>query len=92
MHQFVFVVQTTPDPAHWLEWRKNFHKSKAEGYYGKTLGNLETAARDGVVPVAELRFLLRDGELSPRPPEEVLVQELGFKPLYDLKAGKALAR
>lgn len=28
---YVFIDQSAMSPAQWIEWRKQFHKSKAEG-------------------------------------------------------------
>ena len=87
---YVFVVQANQDAKKWLEWRKQFHKSKADGFYGNTLSRLEKAGANGVVPSSELRFLVLDGDLSVIPPEDYLVNTLKFRPKYDLKADKAL--
>jgi hypothetical protein len=41
---------------------------------------------------AELRFIQKNGELTAKSPEAVLVQELKFAPIYDLNQGKKLTR
>jgi hypothetical protein len=85
---YAFVVQSSQDAKQWLAWRKNFHKSKADGYYGETLARLEKAASQGVTPAAELRFVLTDGELGLTPPEDFLIKTLKFAPKFDLKTGQ----
>lgn len=89
---YAFVVQSSQDPKQWLAWRKNFHKSKADGYYGETLGRLEKAAAQGVTPAAELRFVLTDGELGLTPTEDTLIKTLKFAPKFDLKTGQPAAK
>lgn len=76
--------------AHWLEWRKLFHKSKAEPQYSQARAELEKAATDGVTVAAELRFIERNGDLQLKKPEEILLNQLKVKPIYDLKHGKVV--
>ncbi len=89
---YVFVVQANQDAKKWLEWRKQFHKSKTDGFYGDTMARLEKAAAGGVVPSSELRFLVLDGDLSVAAPEDYLLKTLKFPPKYDLKTDKPLGR
>lgn len=87
---YVFVEQPALAPQQWLAWRRQFHKSKTEGEYGETGKQLEQAVKDGVVCAGELRFIVKDGQLAPQPPEQAILS--AFPPLYDLKQGKRPAR
>lgn len=89
---YVFVDQSRLNPKQWIDWRQQFHKNKVEGQYAKARTKLENALQAGVGVGGELRFLMRDGELLARAPEEVLRVDLKFTPLYDLKEGKRLAQ
>lgn len=90
---YVFVDQSSMTPSQWLEWRKQFHKSKAEGEYGAAKGRLEKAVSDGMKVSGELRFILRNGELDgSRTPEDTLRRDLSFAPRYDLKLGTVLSK
>lgn len=89
---FVFVDRSHADPAQWMQWRQQFHKSKAEPQYSKAKTNLNQAAQHGFPVEAELRFMEVNGELSMRKPEEFLVGDLKFQPIYDLKQGKTVSR
>lgn len=90
---YVFVDFSAMTPKQWIEWRKQFHKNKAEGEYGATRDRLEKAAGEGVKAGGELRFIMRDGELTGgKTPEAVLSQDLVFPPGYDLKLGAKLPR
>ena len=70
----------------------NSTKSKVEPQYGAAKTSLEQAAKDGFPVDAELRFMEFNGELSLKKPEEILMGDLKFQPVYDLKQGKAIAR
>lgn len=85
---YIFVDRSEADSAQWLEWRKQFHKSKTDPQYGAARSVLEEAARNGFPVGAELRFIVVDNELELKKPEEVLVGSLKVQPLYDLKQGK----
>lgn len=50
------------------------------------------AASEGHPASGVLRFLLVNGELSPRPLEEIRTSGRFARPVYDLDAGRALAR
>jgi hypothetical protein len=90
---YVFVDGSHTDVAQWMQWRQQFHgRSKTEPLYGAAKTGLEQAAQNGFPVVAELRFLEVNGELSLKRPEEILMGELKFQPLYDLKQGKAISR
>jgi hypothetical protein len=90
---YVFLDQSAMTPKQWIEWRKQFHKSKAEGEYGATRDRLEKAVAEGMRVGGELRFIMENGELAPgKSPEAALLTELSFAPSYDLKQGKKLSR
>jgi hypothetical protein len=89
---YYLFVDRSDDPKQWLQWRWQFHKSKAEPEYGATQKRLERAAADGMTVGSELRFVAVDGELSPGSPEKLLQDENKLAPLYDLVAGKKLGR
>jgi hypothetical protein len=89
---YVFVDRSQANSAQWMEWRKQFHKSKTDPQYGAVKTILDEATRNGFAVSAELRFVVADGELVLKRPEDVLIQELKFQPLYDLKQGKPIAR
>lgn len=90
---YVFVDFSAMTPKQWIDWRKQFHKNKAEGEYGATRDRLEKAASEGMKAGGELRFIMRDGELTGgKTPEAVLSQDLAFPPGYDLKLGAKLSR
>jgi len=90
---YVFVDRSHHDMAQWMQWRQQFHgRSKAEPQYAAAKSGLEQAAQNGFPVNAELRFLEVNGELSLKKPEEFLMGELKFQPVYDLKQGKAVSR
>ena len=90
---YVFVDRSHADIAQWMQWRQKFHgKSKTEPQYGAAKFSLEQPAQNGFPVEAELRFMEINGDLSLKKPEEVMVGELKFQPIYDLKQGKAVAR
>lgn len=89
---YVFVDRSQAGVAQWMQWRQQFHKSKVEPQYGAAKNSLEQAAKNGFPVDAELRFIEFNGELSLGKPEEILMDELKFQPVYDLKQGKAFAR
>jgi len=89
---YVFVDRSRADSAQWIEWRKQFHKSKTDPQYGAVRTVLEEAVRNGFAVSAELRFVVIDGELELKRPEDVLINELKLQPLYDLKQGKPIVR
>ena len=89
---YVFVDRSQAPEAQWLEWRKQFHKSKADLQYGAVKAALEEAAKNGFQVNGELRFIETGGELQMEKPEAVLTGQAKFQPIYDLKEGKAVAR
>jgi len=89
---YVFVDRSRANVAQWVQWRQQFHKNKTEQQYGAAKTSLEQAAQNGFPVEAELRFMEINGDLSMKKPEEVMIGELKFQPIYDLKQGKAVAR
>lgn len=90
--QYSFVFLTSTDPKAWLAWREQFHKSKTAGHYGQTMQRLGKAAADGYPVSGDLRYLSVNGELSLKPVEESLKADTLAHAVYDLSAGRALAR
>jgi len=89
---YIFVDRSQANTTQWMEWRRQFHKSKTDSQYGAAKVSLEQAVRDGFPVDGELRFVEIEGDLLLKTPEEILIGELKFSPAYDLKAGKALAK
>jgi hypothetical protein len=88
---YVFVDRSRANSAQWLEWRKQFHKSKAEPQYGAVKNSLEQASEKGFPVAGELRFVEIDGNLQVKKPEAILLEELKLQPIYDLRQGRATA-
>jgi hypothetical protein len=89
---YVFVDRSQANLTQWIQWRQQFHKSKAEPQYAAVKAGLEKAVQDGFPVAGELRFVEINGDLSLKKPEEMVIGDLKFQPLYDLKQGKAVAR
>jgi hypothetical protein len=89
---YVFVDQSSLTPQQWLEWRRQFHKSKTEEQFGSAQAKLEQALKEGVGVSGELRFLQKDGELVPKSPEEILRVDLKYPPIYDLNQKKKISK
>jgi hypothetical protein len=88
---YIFVDRSF-NPAQWLEWRRQFHKSKAEPHYKEARSSLDQAAQKGFAVDGELRFVALNGDLLLKRPEDVLAGDLKFQPVYDLKKNQALAK
>jgi len=88
---YVFVDRSI-NSAQWLEWRRQFHKSKADPHYGAVKAGLEQAAQNGFVVDGELRFVALNGDLLLKRPEDILAGELKFQPIYDLRKNQALSK
>lgn len=88
---YIFVDRSF-NSAQWLEWRRQFHKSKAEPHYREAKTVLDQAAQNGFAVDAELRFVALNGDLLLKRPEDVLAGELKFQPIYDLKKNQALTK
>jgi len=89
---YVFIDRSQANTAQWLDWRRQFHKSKTDGQYTTARDNLEKAEKSGFPVSAELRFIDAGGELQLQKPEELLIREKKMAPLYDLGQGQALAK
>jgi hypothetical protein len=89
---YVFVDRSQANTTQWMEWRRQFHKSKTDPQYGAAKLSLDQAVQHGFPVDGELRFVEVQGNLLLKKPEEILMGELKFSPIYDLKAGKALAK
>jgi hypothetical protein len=88
---YIFVDRSL-NPTQWLEWRRQFHKTKADPHYKDAKASLDQAAGKGFAVDAELRFVALDGELLMKRPEDVLAGELKFRPIYDLKQNQPVAK
>jgi hypothetical protein len=87
---FVFVDRSQAKSAQWMEWRRKFHKSKADAQYSAVNAVLEQAEQSGFPVGAELRFIEIGGNLISKKPEDFLTRDLKARPVYDLKQGKAI--
>ena len=88
---YIFVDRSL-NSSQWLEWRRQFHKTKAEPHYKEAKASLDQAAQNGFAVDAELRFVAFNGDLLLKRPEDVLAGELKFQPIYDLKKNQALSK
>ncbi len=89
---YVFVDQSAMTPKQWIEWRRQFHKNKAEPEYADAVARLEKAILGGYPVTGELRFVSRDGRLDPTPPQELLPTALACPPRYDCETGQPLGK
>ena len=87
---WVFVVLPYESAQAWYDARRAYHGGKAEGYYGKTRGELERALSQGLNIKAELRFWIKNGETSLQAPEGVIMDRYKFQPVFDLGTGHRL--
>ena len=85
---WVFVVLPYESAQAWFDARRAYHGGKAEGYYGKTRGELERALRQGLNIKAELRFWVENGETSLQAPEGVIMSRYTFQPVFNLGTGR----
>ena len=88
---YIFVDRSI-NSAQWLEWRRQFHKTKAEPHYREAKTSLDQAAQNGFAVDGELRFVALNGDLLLKRPEDILTGELKFQPIYDLKKNQALSK
>jgi hypothetical protein len=88
---YVFVDRSF-NSAQWLEWRRQFHKTKAEPHYKEAKASLDQAAQNGFAVDGELRFVALNGDLLLKRPEDILAGDLKFQPIYDLKKNQSLAK
>ena len=84
---WVFVVLPYESAQAWYDSKRAYHGRKAEGYYGKTRGQLQHALSQGLNINAELRFWIVNGETSLQIPEDVIVSKIKFQPVFDLSKG-----
>ena len=89
---YVFVDRSQPKAGQWMEWRRVFHRSKAQEEYGAVDASLEQAAGSGFPVDAELRFIEIGGDLILKKPEDFLTGDLKMKPVCDLKGGNAAGK
>jgi hypothetical protein len=89
---YIFIDRSQANSVQWMEWRKQFHKNKAELQYSAVKADLEKAAQNGITVEAELRFVEVGGDLIVKKPEDFLMGDLKVKPIYDLKQEKAAAQ
>jgi hypothetical protein len=87
---WMFVALPYQSAQEWFQDRWTYHRSKAEGFYGKTQAGLQQAAAAGMWPKGELRYLVIDGQVSLEPPEELLTRQMSFPAVYDLAEGRKL--
>lgn len=82
---YVFVNQSGVSPSRWIQWRRFFFKSTTEEQYAPVKARLNQALKEGFGVGAELSFIVVDGKTPKKSPEEILLHDLKFKPLYDLR-------
>jgi hypothetical protein len=87
---WVFVVLPHESAQAWFDARRAYHGRKAEGYYGKTKSELETAFSQGIKIKAELRFLIEKGDTCLQAAEDLIMIRYKFQPVFDLNAGRRL--
>ena len=87
---WVFVVLPHERAQEWFDARRAYHGRKAEDYYGKTQGELESALSQGLKIKAELRFFIEKGDISLESPEEAIMNRYKFQPVFDLREGRWL--
>jgi hypothetical protein len=89
---YVFVDQSALTPQQWIDWRQQFHKSKADQEFSQAKGKLEHALQESVCVAGELRFILVGGDVQTKPMEQVLRDDLKFPAIYDLSQQKKLSK
>ncbi|MFZ5449811.1 MAG: hypothetical protein ACOZFS_14370 [Thermodesulfobacteriota bacterium] len=89
---YVFIDQSALTPQQWIEWREKFHKSKAGEQFATAKSKLEQACTAGCGVGAELRFVQENGELAAKSPEEILLLDLKFAPIYDLNQQQKVSK
>jgi hypothetical protein len=87
---WVFVVLPHESAQAWFDARRAYHGRKAEGYYGKTQSELETALGQGIKVKGELRFLIEKGDTCLQAAEDLIMSRYKFQPVFDLNAGRRL--
>ena len=89
---YVFIDRSQANTAQWLDWERQFHKSKTDGQYTQAKDKLEKAEQSGFPVRAELRFIDSGSELLLQKPEDFLTREKKIKPLFDLSQGPGPAK
>ena len=87
---WVFVVLPYENAQAWYDGKRSYHGRKAKEYYGSTPEELERARLKGCPVNAELRFWIAHGETSLHPPEDVIMTQNKFQPLFNLGTGQPL--
>ena len=87
---WVFVVLPYESAQAWFDARRAYHGRKAQGYYGDSRKELESAYSQGFKVKAELRFLIEKGMASLKVPEDVIMNRVKFQPVFDLRTGRRL--
>ena len=87
---WVFVVLPHESAQAWFDARRAYRRRQAEGYYGKTQSELETALSQGIKIKAELRFLIEKGDTCLQAAEDLIMSRYKFQPVFDLNAGRRL--
>ena len=85
---WVFVVLPYESVQAWYNAKRAYHGRKAEGYYGKTRGELERALNQGLSINAELRFWIENAETSLQTPEDLIMSRHKFQPVFNLGTGR----
>jgi hypothetical protein len=87
---WVFVALPHESAGEWFAARRAYHGRKAEGYYGKTQTMLKRAISQGLKIKAEIRFFIEKGKISLESPEDIILNQYKFQPIFDLGTGRSL--
>ncbi len=87
---WIFVVLPHESAREWFAARRAYHGRKAKGYYGKTQSMLERAFSQGIKIKAEIRFFIKEGNISLESPEDIILNRYKFPPVFDLNTGRWL--
>ena len=88
---YVFMDDSSMTPQQWIDWRRQFHKSKTDEAFAVAKDKLDKACQQGCAISGELRFIEKNGELQAKSPEKVLPNDLKFAPIYDLTQQKKIS-
>ena len=88
---YVFMDDSSMTPQQWIDWRRQFHKSKTDEAFAAAKDKLEKACQQGCAISGELRFIEKNGELQAKSPEKVLRNDLKLAPVYDLNKQKKIS-
>jgi hypothetical protein len=89
---YVFMDDSSMTPQQWLDWRRQFHKSKTDETFAGAKDKLDKACQAGCGISGELRFIQTNGKLVAKSPEQVLRGDLKFAPIYDLTQQKKVTK